>query len=423
MKRVVALVLAGGKGVRLEPLTRDRAKPAVPFGGNYRIIDFTLSNCINSGLRQILILTQYKAASLSRHLNMGWRFLNHELDEYIDILPPQQRIDENWYQGTADAVYQNIYSIERTNADYILILSGDHIYKMDYSELIRDHIHAEADVTIACTPVPLAECSQFGVIKVDGQNRVIDFKEKPARAEPMPDDPGHCLASMGVYVFNARFLFEQLCKDATQPQTQHDFGKNVVPSMIHNQLVRAFPFRDKNTGRSRYWRDVGTLEAYYDANMDLVSVDPELNLYDQSWPIRTYQGQYPPPKFVFADVDDPNPRAGHAFDSMICQGCIISGGLVKRSVLSPNVRVNSWATVEDSILFEGVQVGRHAKVRRAIVDKGVVIPEHARIGYDLERHRRDGLTVTESGIVVLAKNDLFDLDEPGEEWRPPALFT
>jgi glucose-1-phosphate adenylyltransferase len=417
MKGVLALILAGGKGVRLEPLTRDRAKPAVPFGGLYRIIDFTLSNCINSGLRQALVLTQYKAASLDRHINLGWRFLCRELDEFIDILPPQQRIDENWYQGTADAVYQNIYSIERYDPDYILILSGDHIYKMDYAELIREHIHAEADVTIGCSPVPLKEGHQFGIMHIDNHHRVLDFKEKPREPEAMPDDPTRCLASMGIYVFNAGFLFEQLCRDATQPDSKHDFGRNVVPALIDSHLVQAYPFRDRNTGRTRYWRDVGTLDAYYEANMDLVAVHPELNLYDQSWPIRTYQPSWPPPKFVFADTAPPNPRVGQALDSMVCQGCIISGGQVRRSVLAPNVRVNSWASVEESILFEGVDIGRHARIRRAIIDKGVRIPERMEVGYDLDADRSRGFTVTESGIVVIGKTDAFDDQESNESWQ------
>lgn len=418
MKHVLALILAGGKGTRLEPLTRDRAKPAVPFGGVYRIIDFTLSNCLNSGLRQILCLTQYKAASLDRHINLGWRFLCRELDEFVDILPPQQRIDEHWYQGTADAVYQNIYSIERANADYILILSGDHIYKMDYDELIRDHIRAEADVTIGCIPVPLSESDQFGVMKIDSQHRVVEFKEKPKVADPMPDDPMRCLGSMGIYVFNANFLFEQLCRDATIPDSQHDFGKNIIPSLLGTHLVRAFPFRDKNTGKSQYWRDVGTLDAYYEANMDLITVHPELNLYDQAWPIRTYQPQYPPPKFVFADTGSPVPRVGTALDSTVCAGSIISGGQVKRSILSPNVRVNSYASVEDSILFEGVDIGRHAQIRRAIIDKGVRIPERMMIGYDLDQDRARGFTVSEGGIVVIAKSEGFDMEDADEPWTP-----
>jgi glucose-1-phosphate adenylyltransferase len=409
MRRVLALILAGGKGTRLEPLTRDRAKPAVPFGGIYRIVDFTLSNCLNSGLRNILVLTQYKAASLDRHINLGWRFLTRELNEFIDILPPQQRIDENWYQGTADAVYQNIYSIERSNPDLVLILSGDHIYKMDYSELIQEHIDAQADITVGCIPVPIHEGDQFGVMQVDSDHRVIKFAEKPKDPDPMPGHPDLCLASMGIYVFNAAFLFDQLCRDATQSDSQHDFGKNIIPQLVETHHVRAFPFRDKNTGHSRYWRDVGTLEAYYEANMDLVSVEPELNLYDRSWPIRTYQPSAPPPKFVFAETTGPQPRAGVAYDSMVCSGSIVSGGRVSRSILSPNVRVNSYSLVEDSILFEGVDIGRHARVRRAILDKGVHIPEGMTVGYDLEEDRRRGFTVTDSGIVVIAKMDGFDV--------------
>ena len=416
MPRVLALVLAGGKGSRLEPLTRDRAKPAVPFGAVYRIIDFTLSNCINSGLRRILLLTQYKAASLDRHINLSWRFLCRELGEFIDILPPQQRIDENWYQGTADAVYQNIYTIEKTQPDYVLILSGDHIYKMDYSTLIHDHIRAGADVSIGCIPVPLKDGDQFGIMEIDPSHRVLSFKEKPAQPDPMPDDPTRCLASMGIYVFNAPFLFEQLCRDATQADSSHDFGKNIIPGIIDTHQVRAYPFSDKNTGHSCYWRDVGTVEAYYEANMDLVAVEPELNLYDQSWPIRTYQPPFPPPKFVFAQTNLSEPRVGTALDSMVSSGCIISGGKVERSILSPNVRVNSWATVADSIILEGVNVGRHAHIRRAIIDKGVRIPEGAKIGYDLEADRARGFTVTESGIVVIPKVESFH-----DPWSRPTL--
>jgi glucose-1-phosphate adenylyltransferase len=406
MKRsVLALVLAGGKGTRLEPLTRDRAKPAVPFGGAYRIIDFTLSNCINSGLRKVLVLTQYKAASLDRHIHLGWRFLCRELDEFIEILPPQQRIDENWYQGTADAVYQNIYSIEKYRTDLVLILSGDHIYKMDYDDLIQDHLRSGADCTIGCIPIPLAECNQFGIMRIDENNRVVDFQEKPKATEPMPGDRERCLGSMGIYVFNSHFLFDQLCRDATDPGSQHDFGKNIIPGILQSHHIRAYPFRDKNTGRSAYWRDVGTLDAIYEANMDLITVNPELNLYDKSWPIRTYQPQEPPPKFVFAQTDGSPPRMGHALDSMICSGSILSGGAVQRSILGYNVRVNSFATVEDSILFDGVVVGRHAKIRRAIIDKWVHVPEGFEIGYDPEADRRRGFTVTETGITVIGQAD------------------
>ncbi len=403
MQRVLALILAGGKGTRLEPLTRDRAKPAVPFGGAYRIIDFTLSNCINSGLRKILVLTQFKSASLDRHMNLGWRFLCRELHEYIDILPPQQRIDENWYQGTADAVYQNIYSIEKAESDYVVILSGDHIYKMDYADLIKDHIESQAVLTIGCIPCSIKEGREFGVMEVDSNRRIVAFEEKPANPKPIPGDPAHCLASMGIYVFNTNFLFEQLCQDATNGKSSHDFGKNIIPSLIQSKLVRAFPFQDKNTGRSLYWRDVGTLDSYYEANMDLVTVEPELNLYDRSWPLRTYTPQEPPPKFVFAQTAGSNPRLGHALDSLVCSGSIVSGGEVRRSVLGYNVRVNSWSTVEESILFDGVEIGRNSKIRRAIIDKRVRLPEGTTVGYDLEQDRAAGYTVTDSGIVVIGK--------------------
>ena len=405
MQRVLALILAGGKGTRLEPLTRDRAKPAVPFGGAYRIIDFALSNCINSGLRKILVMTQFKSASLDRHMNLGWRFLCRELNEYIDVLPPQQRVDSNWYQGTADAVYQNIYSIEQAGSDYVVILSGDHIYKMDYADLLKDHIESNAALTIGCIPCTLEEGREFGVMEIDSSRKIINFEEKPAQPKPLPDDPKHCMASMGIYVFNTNFLFDQLCRDATDPQSSHDFGKNIIPSLIQTTLVRAFPFHDKNTGRSLYWRDVGTLDAFYAANMDLVAVEPELNLYDKSWPLRTYMPQVPPPKFVFAQTAGANPRTGHALDSLVCSGSILSGGTVRRSVLGYNVRVNSWATVEDSILFDEVVIGRNCKIRRAIIDKRVELPEGTTVGYDLAQDRAAGFTVTDTGIVVIGKAD------------------
>jgi glucose-1-phosphate adenylyltransferase len=411
MRRVLALCLAGGKGSRLEPLTRDRAKPAVPFGGSYRILDFSLSNCINSGLRRILILTQYKAASLDRHINLGWRFLCRELDEFIDVLPPQQRIDEHWYQGTADAVYQNIYSIEETRPEYVLILSGDHIYKMDYSEMIGEHIESNADATIGCIPVDLKDGSQFGIMQADSDQKIVEFTEKPEHPAPMTDDPQRCLASMGIYVFKASFLFDQLCRDATVPDSSHDFGKNIIPSIVKTHLVRAFPFRDKNTGDGRYWRDVGTLDAYFEANMDLIAVKPQLNLYDQTWPIRTHQACDPPPKFVFAQTDAPVPRRGQALDSLICAGSIISGGQVERSILGPNVRVNSWSRVEDSILFEHVNIGRRTQIRRAIIDKGVVVPEGMRIGFDHAEDRARGLTISDSGVVVVPKAHALSIPE------------
>lgn len=403
MRGVLAVILAGGKGTRLEPLTRDRTKPAVPFGGPYRIIDFTLSNCLNSGLRQVLVLTQYKAASLDRHISHGWQFLCPELGEFIATLPPEQRIGEHWYQGTADAVYQNIYTLERTRPEHVVILSGDHIYQMDYSQMIREHIETNADATIACIPVPLEEASRFGVMQVDDSGRIVDFAEKPENPTPMPGDPSQAMASMGIYVFKAGFLFNELDRDATMAGSSRDFGKNVIPSIIDTRLVRAHAFADDN-GKARYWRDVGTLDAYYEANMDLVSVDPQLNLYNRAWPIRTYNGPNPPAKFVFNEGESEPARIGRAMDSIVCSGTVVSGGTVTHSILSPLVRVNSYATVEDSILFEGVEIGRNAKIRNAIIDKHVVIPDGAEIGFDPEQDRANGYQVTESGLVALAKS-------------------
>ncbi len=407
MKDVLTLVLAGGKGTRLDPLTRDRAKPAVPFGGLYRIVDFTLSNCINSNLRRLLVLTQYKARSLDRHITAGWGFLSRQLDEYIEVLPPQQRIDEHWYKGTADAIYQNIYSIEKADPRYVLVLAGDHIYKMDYGDMIRAHLEHGADVTIGCIPVPLRDGPSCGIMQVDAQDRVVGFQEKPREPAAMPEDPHHCLASMGIYVFTARPMYELLCQDATRPDSDHDFGKNIIPGILDSHKVYAFRFRDKNRKAVPYWRDVGTLDAYYQANMDLIQIDPVLNLYDREWPIRTYQPQLPPPKFVFSDEGyREHARRGEAHDSMVCQGCIVSGGHVRHSVLSPNVRVNSYALVEHSILFDGVDVGRHCRIRRAIIDKDVKIPANSTIGHDLDHDRHRGFQVTEQGVVVIAKAEL-----------------
>lgn len=404
--RVVAVILAGGKGSRLEPLTRDRAKPAVPFGGAYRIIDFTLSNCLNSGLRKILLLTQYKAMSLDRHISMGWgRYFCRELGEFVDVVPPQQRIDENWYQGTADAVYQNIYTIEKENPKYVVILAGDHIYKMNYQKLVDAHIANQADMTVGALRATRQEAARaFGVLQVDAEGRVIGFEEKPADPRPIPDDPDHCLASMGIYVFTARFLFEELCRDATRRGSRHDFGGDVIPAIIDTNRVFAYPFMDENRKREAYWRDVGTLDAYYEANMDLVSVDPQLNMYDDQWPIRTYQPNLPPAKFVFAGGQ----RRGHAVDSIVCPGTIVSGGRVERSILSSGVRVNSFAVIEDSILFANVDVGRHAKIRRAIVEKNVSIPPGVEIGYDADLDRSRGFNVTAYGITIIAKSDGAD---------------
>lgn len=407
MKDTLAVVLAGGKGSRLEPLTRDRAKPAVPFGGGYRIVDFSLSNCLNSGIRKMLILTQYKAMSLDRHINLGWRnFFCNELGEFLDVVPPQQRIDEHWYQGTADAVYQNIYALEKERPQYVVILAGDHIYKMDYEKMVAYHKQMNADLTIGALPVTVDEAKAFGVMQVDASQRIVGFEEKPADPQPIPGED-RCLASMGIYVFTARFLFEQLCRDATLLGSSHDFGKDIIPSIIEDQRVYAFPFRDENRKSVAYWRDVGTLDAYFEANMDLIDIDPLLNLYDDAWPLRTHQPILPPPKFVFGSRGDTE-RRGMALDSIVSPGCIISGGRVERSILSSQVRVNSYAHVADSIIFEGVNIGRHAKVRRAIIDKGVHIPENVEIGYDLEADQARGFVVSPGGVVVIAKGDAVE---------------
>jgi glucose-1-phosphate adenylyltransferase len=419
MDRSLAVVLAGGKGTRLEPLTRDRAKPAVPFGGAYRIIDFTLSNCHNSGIRRILVLTQYKALSLNRHINRGWRSMfNWEMGEFVDIVPPQQRIDEHWYRGTADAVYQNIYSIEKEDPDYVAVLAGDHVYKMDYGRMIDFHKKVEADVTVAALPVAREVAArQFGVIEAEEDWRIVGFEEKPDEPRPLPGEETQCLASMGIYVFTARFLYEQLCKNAAQADAGHDFGHDVIPSIIDSHRVFAFTFRDENQKDVAYWRDVGTLDAYYQANMELVQVDPLLNVYDQSWPIRSFRPNLPPPKTVFAERG-PGGRCGQALDSVVCPGSIISGGAVERSIVGHSCRVNSYAKIEDSILFDGVEVGRHTKIRRAIIDKGVTLPSDVHIGFDHDEDHERGFLVTDEGVVVIAKaassEELFEATSGGQ---------
>ncbi|HEX3449014.1 MAG TPA: glucose-1-phosphate adenylyltransferase [Isosphaeraceae bacterium] len=400
---VLAIVLAGGRGTRLEPLTRDRAKPAVPFGGIYRIIDFTLSNCINSDIRKILVLTQYKATSLNRHLDQGWRFLSRELNEYIEVIPPQQRIAEMWYQGTADAIYQNVYTIEKAAPRDTLILAGDHIYKMNYARMIDYHRDNRADLTIACQPVPRHQSREFGVIGVEGDHRVMAFLEKPKDPQVMPDQPDMVLASMGIYVFNTDVMYELLFQDAARKEaSNHDFGRDIIPAMIAGgSRVFAYPFRDENRKEAAYWRDVGTLDAYFQTTMDLIQIDPILNLYDQDWPIHTHQPPYPPPKFVHTEGD----RRGAAYNSIVCQGAIISGGQVYRSIVSPGVRVNSFALIEDAILFDGVHVGRNARIRRAIIDKDVRIPMGFEIGWNRDADLARGFTVTEDGIIVVAKGE------------------
>src|SRR5919198_63955 len=396
----LVIVLAGGAGERLYPLTKDRAKPAVYFGGPYRIIDFALSNCINSGLRRIFIATQYKSLSLNRHIRMGWGIVSEELGEFIEILPPQKRVSEHWYQGTADAVYQNLYSITRESPRYLIVLAGDHVYKMDYSRMLRFHQERGAAVTLAAIEVARSESSRFGIIGVDETERVTGFEEKPKQGSPIPGSPDFALASMGVYVFDTDVLVRALEADANQP-TNHDFGKDIIPALIHQVPVSSYRFYDENKKAAKYWRDIGTLDAYFDANMDLCHVNPEFNLYDPEWPLRTYQPQAPPAKFVFAEVGQ---RCGHALDSVISPGCIVSGSTVSGSVLCPNVRVHSFCHIDQCILMPGVRVGRHARIKRAIIDRDVLIPRGALIGYNEEEDRRRH-TVTDSGVVVVTTED------------------
>jgi len=400
MENVLAILMAGGAGERLYPLTRDMAKPAVPFGGIYRIIDFTLSNCLNSHLRRMLILTQYKALELSRHLRDGWSFLSPELGEYIEVIPPMKRVHEDWYLGTADAVFQNAASIAAENPQETLILSADHIYKMNYREMLDWHREHDADITLATIQVPPEEGSRFGVVEIDSQHRVVGFEEKPQHDHPKRSafNPEMVSVSMGVYVFNTAILLRALAEDAADPASTHDFGRDVLPKWISKAWVVAYDFIDLNDKTVKYWRDVGTVEAYYDANMDLVAVTPELNLYDKRWPIRTCLQQGPPAKFVFAQEGR---RMGVAIDSIVSGGCIVSGGRVVRSVLSPGVRINSYCEVESSILMHSAEVGRYSRVRRAIIGAGVRVPESSVIGYDLQEDRAKGYHVTDSGIVVV----------------------
>lgn len=396
----LVIVLAGGAGERLYPLTKERAKPAVYFGGPYRIIDFALSNCINSGLRRIFIATQYKSLSLNRHIRMGWGVVSEELGEFVEILPPQKRVGEHWYQGTADAVYQNLYSIIRENPRFLIVLSGDHVYKMDYARMLRFHQERRAAATLAAIEVPISEGPRFGIVSVDEHDRIIGFQEKPKDPTPIPGSPQLTLGSMGVYIFDTDVLVRALEVDAAQP-TDHDFGKDIIPALIHQAAVYAYHFYDENKKAATYWRDIGTIDAYFEANMDLCHVNPEFNLYDPEWPLRTYQPQAPPAKFVFAEEGR---RCGQAHDSIISPGCIVSGSTVAGSVLCPNVRVHSFCRIEQSILMPGVRIGRHARIKRAIIDRDVLIPRGAVIGYNPEEDRKRH-TVSESGIVVVTTDD------------------
>ena len=397
----LVIVLAGGAGERLHPLTKDRAKPAVYFGGPYRIIDFALSNCINSGLRHIFIATQYKSLSLNRHIRMGWNVVSEELGEFVEILPPQKRVGEHWYLGTADAVYQNLYSIVREAPSHVIVLSGDHVYKMDYSKMLRFHVETNADATLAGIEIPVSEAGRFGIVSIDDKDRVIGFQEKPESATPVPGSPDVALASMGIYIFRADVLVRALEEDAAQAESQHDFGRNIIPRLIQTAPVFCYRFYDENKKASKYWRDIGTLDAYFEASMDLCQVNPEFNLYDPEWPLRTYQPQAPPAKFVFAEQGR---RCGQALDSIVSPGCIISGSRVSGSVLCPNVRVHSFCDIDQTILMPGVRVGRHARIRRAIIDRDVLIPRGALIGYKIEEDRRRH-TVTDGGIVVVTAEE------------------
>jgi glucose-1-phosphate adenylyltransferase len=404
MRNTLGILLAGGAGQRLYPLTRDNCKPAVPFGGAYRLIDVTLSNCINSGLRRIFVLTQYKQQSLSRHVSQGWDLLRRDMDEFVEVVPAQQRLGHDWYRGTADAVYQNLYVLGQERFEHALILSGDHIYKMDYSQMLAFHTEKGADVTVAVIEVAReAAAGQLGVAEVDRDGRVAGFAEKPADPKPLPGRPGFALASMGVYLFGRDALCDALDADASDPVSGHDFGHDVLPALVRDRRVYGFNFRDENKGSANYWRDVGTLDAIYEANMELVSVIPVFNLYDRDWPLRTNALQLPPAKFV---TSCDGAQAGEAHDSIVAPGCIVSGAQVAHSVLSYGVRLHSFSRVEDSVLFPDVQVGRHARVRRAVIDSGVEIPEGASVGYD-PAHDREHFTVTERGVVVVTKGDEF----------------
>lgn len=398
-KNTLAIVLAGGRGTRLQQLTDWRAKPALPFGGKFRVVDFPLSNCVNSGIRRIGVATQYKAQSLIRHIQRGWSFLDGRFQEFVELLPAQQRVMESWYQGTADAVFQNLDILRRLTPEYVLVLAGDHVYKMDYSKMLACHVAQSADVTVACVEVPLEEARAFGVMSVSEDLRVTGFTEKPAAPLPVPGKPGRALASMGIYVFNARFLYEQLIRDADDPKSSHDFGKDVIPYLMSRYRVFAHHFEDScvnMVGDRPYWRDVGTVDAYWEASLELVNVTPELNLYDENWPIWTYQEQLPPAKFVF----DNHERRGQALDSMVSGGCVISGSTVRRSLLFSNVRTGSYGTIEDSVILPNVVVGRHARLRKVVVDKNCNIPAGLEAGFNADEDRKR-FYVTDKGVTVI----------------------
>jgi glucose-1-phosphate adenylyltransferase len=394
-RKTLVLILAGGEGSRLGELTKWRAKPAVPFGGKYRMIDFTLSNCVNSGLRRIGVLTQYKSHSLIRHLQQAWNFMRAEIGEFVEIIPAQQRMSKDWYRGTADALYQNIDIIHRHAPEYVLVLGGDHIYTMDYSKMLMRHVNAKADMTVACIEVPRLDAREFGVMSVDESMRISRFTEKPPDPEAMPGKPDTALASMGIYVFSTGFLYDTLIADAHNDTSSHDFGKSIIPQAIHNSVAIAYPYRNDN-GETAYWRDVGTIDAYWKANMELCSVKPELNLYAKDWPIWTYQGQLPPAKFVFDDEG----KRGVAINSLVGDGCIIAGAFVKNSVVFHSTRIETHSFVTNSVVLPGVYIGKDCHINHAIIDKGTRIPDHTIIGenrtLDAERYQ-----ISEKGVVLV----------------------
>lgn len=399
-KNTLALILAGGKGSRLKDLTNWRAKPAVPFGGKFRIIDFPLSNCINSGIRKVGVVTQYKAHSLIQHIQRGWGFLRGEFNEFVELLPAQQRVEDEWYKGTADAVFQNLDILRSIGPEYILILAGDHIYKMDYGQMIASHVRNKADMSVACINVPIEEAKSFGVMGVDDNDRITQFNEKPSEPDCMPGDPTQALASMGVYVFNAAFLYEQLIRDAYDPSSTHDFGHDIIPYLIKKYRVFAHRFADSCVGSRNgqtYWRDVGTIDAYWEANMELIKVIPDLNMYDREWPIWTYQEQLPPAKFIFSDPD----RCGKALDSLVSGGCIISGSYVNRSLLFSDVHVENYSHIEDSVILPKVEIGKHVVLKRVVIDKGCKIPDGLQIGVNPEEDRKR-FCVSEKGITLVS---------------------
>jgi len=405
MRSALVMILAGGRGQRLHPLTKDRTKPAVPFGGIYRLIDFTLSNCVNSGMRRIYVLTQYKSDSLNRHLSLAWRIYNRELDEFIDPIPAQQRTGASWYLGTADAIYQNIALMKRSGAKYLFVLSGDHIYKMDYRLMLDFHKECKAAATIAALEKPRDVVQEFGVAAIDTESRLVEFQEKPDCPKTIPGRDDVCLVSMGVYLFNVDFLLDSLERDSKM-DTEHDFGKNVIPMMMNTGKVCVYNFRSEQRLEPRYWEDIGTLDAYWKASMGLLELNPKFNLYNPKWPVRCYHGQYPPARTVFGD-DHRVGFTGNVLDSMICEGCVVVGATVKHSILSPGVRVRCYAEVRDSVVMNSVIIGKNAKIRKAIIDKDVVIENGAVIGHD-EARDRQRFDVTRGGVVVVPKDAVVE---------------